>query len=118
MALPDLCKKNTLRALDANRSRARWGHSIRVSRAREYQPRCAVEPGQHAKCRNVVAVGAVRLVGQIAALQCEGPMRIAVPDQAAAEQPVGALRDDRAEIRRRIDLGLPRVADAGADIAS
>src|SRR5690606_17026759 len=68
--------------------------------------RRAVETGQDAQRRDVVAGRAVFLVGQVRALQREGPGIVDLPDQAGAEQAVARLLDLLGQVGGRIDLAL------------
>src|SRR5688500_1343522 len=68
--------------------------------------RRAVEAGQHAVGRDVVARGAIGLVGQVAALQRQRPGIVQGPDHARTEQAVALLADRRAEVGGRPDLAL------------
>src|SRR6185437_7676501 len=92
--------------------------SERVARAQRHHPWRTVIAGVDAQRANVVARGAIRLVGQIGALQAQRPGLVDLPDDAGVPQAVGRLRDQRRQGGLRIHHGLVGVVDARGEAAA
>src|SRR6185312_5128406 len=98
----------------------RWWQleSERVACAQRHHPWRTVIAGVDAQRANVVARGAIRLVGQIGALQAQRPGLVDLPDDAGVPQAVGRLRDQRRQGGLRIHHGLVGVVDACGEAAA
>src|SRR5450830_2161064 len=98
------------------------GHSYNLLKfiacLRDDLARRAIETVEDEHGRNVVAIRAVALVAQVAAVQAEGPVLRRFPHDASRPDAVAALRQGCTQVRGRIHLAAIAIADHAAQGAT